>query len=104
MRVITATLDAALHDLSNLGVAGAPLLDPEHYRAPQALARRLRDAGSWGVLFPSVRHAGGFCVGVFRPKALSHARSGAHIALRWDGSRITHWFEKRGPHELPAAG
>ena len=103
MRVITATLDASLHDLRALGDAASPLLDPDDYRAPQALARRLRHAGSWGVVFPSVRHAGGFCVGVFRPKALSHARSGAHIALHWDGTRITHWYEKRGPHEIPAA-
>ena len=96
MRAISATVDAELHDLRGLGKRGASLLDPEDYAAPQALARRLRDAGSWGVQFPSVRHAGGLCVGVFRPKALRHARSGAHIALHWDGTRITHSFEKRG--------
>ena len=96
MRAISATVDAELHDLRGLGKRGASLLDPDDYAAPQALARRLRDAGSWGVQFPSVRHAGGLCVGVFRPKALRHARSGAHIALHWDGTRITHSFEKRG--------
>jgi hypothetical protein len=100
MRVLTATLDAALHDIGALGAAAQALLDPDHYRTPQALAQRLRAAGSWGVVYPSVRQAGGVCVGVFRPRALSHARSGAHIALRWDGTRISHWFEKRGPHEL----
>ena len=100
MRLITATLDAALHDLRGLGDAGAAWLDPERYAAPQALGRELRAAGSWGVQFPSVRHDSGLCVGVFRPKALRHARSGAHIALHWDGERITHWFEKRGPHAL----
>ena len=100
MRVITATLDAELHDLRALGTPGAALFDPDHYAAPQALGRRLREAGSWGVQFPSVRHPGGLCVGVFRPKALSHGRSGAHLALCWDGARITHWFEKRGPHPL----
>lgn len=100
MRAIAANLDAELHDLRTLGKRGAPLLDPDDYAAPQALAQRLRAAGSWGVLFPSVRHAGGFCVGVFRPKALRNARSAAHIALHWDGARITHWYEKRGPHPL----
>ena len=103
MRVITATLVAELHDLCGLGSAAAPLLDPDDYRASQTLARHLRDAGSWGVVFPSVRHPNGFCAAAFRPRALSHARSGAHIALHWDGLRITHWYEKRGPHELPAA-
>ena len=103
MRQITAHLDAPLHDLRALGKAGATLFDPDHYAAPQALGRRLREAGSWGVQFESVRHAGGLCVGVFRPKALRNAKPGAHIALHWDGQRISHWFEKRGPHALPAA-
>ncbi|MEO5696220.1 MAG: RES family NAD+ phosphorylase [Burkholderiaceae bacterium] len=100
MRVITATVDAALHDLQGLGKHAAGLLDPDDYGAPQALGRQLRAEGSWGVLFPSVRQAGGLCVGLFRPRALRNARAGAHIALHWDGRRITHWFEKRGLHTL----
>ena len=100
MRVVTARLDASLHDIGALGAAGAPLLDPIDYAAPQALGRALRAGGSWGVVFPSVRHAGGRCVGIFRPKALRLARSGAHLALHWDGQRISHWFEKRGPHAI----
>lgn len=100
LRLITATLDAPLHDLRALGRRGAALFDPDRYDVPQALGRRLREAGSWGVQFPSVRHRGGLCVGVFRPRALRNARPGAHIALHWDGQRITHWYEKRGPHAL----
>jgi RES domain len=98
MRLITATLDAPLHDLHALRKRAAAL--PDSYAAPQAFGRDLRAAGSWGVLFPSVRHAGGTCAGVFRPRALRNARSGTHIALHWDGQRITHWYEKRGPHAL----
>jgi hypothetical protein len=100
MRVVLAHLEAPLHDLRALGKRAASWLDPDDYAAPQALGRQLREAGSWGVQFPSVRHSGGLCVGVFRPRALRTARSGAHIALHWDGQRITHWFEKRGPHLL----
>jgi hypothetical protein len=100
LRLITATLQTRLHDLRRLGDAGAALLDPDSYAAPQALARTLRAAGSFGVQYPSVRHAGGLCVGVFRPRALRHARAGTHIALHWDGARITHWYEKRAPNAL----
>jgi hypothetical protein len=100
MRVITATLDAPLHDLRRLGKPGAPLFDPDRYGAPQTLGLELRAAGSWGVQYPSVRHDGGLCVGVFRPKALRNARSGAHIALCWDGAQITHWYEKRAPNAV----
>ena len=101
LRLVSANVDAELHDLRGLGEAGAKIFHPEHYASSQALGRRLRAAGSWGVQFPSVRHAGGLCVGVFRPRALGRARSGAHITLHWDGERITHWYEKRSLRTLP---
>jgi hypothetical protein len=100
MRVITAGVDASLHDLRSIRKHAAELFDPDRYDAPQALGQQLREAGSWGVHFPSVRDKGGECVGLFRPKALHHAKQGAHIALHWDGQRITHWYEKRGPKLL----
>ena len=100
MRVITAGVDASLHDLRSIRKHAAAWFDPDRYDAPQALGQQLREAGSWGVHFPSVRDKGGECVGLFRPKALHHAKQGAHIALHWDGQRITHWYEKRGPKLL----
>ena len=105
MRLITAGVDASLHDLHDLRAIrkhAAELFDPDRYDAPQALGQQLREAGSWGVCFPSVRDKGGECVGLFRPKALHHAKQGAHIALHWDGERITHWYEKLGPKLLRA--
>jgi hypothetical protein len=104
LRAITATVDAELHDLRDLGKRGAELFDPNDYGPPQALGRQLRDAGSWGVQFPSVRDPGGLCVGVFRPRALRQARATTHIALHWDGGRITHWYEKRAPHTMEPLG
>ena len=100
MRVITAAVEAPLHDLCRVGKRAAAWLAPDAYGAPQALGRTLRASASWGLLFPSVRHPGGVCVGLFRPKALHHAKAGAHLALHWDGQRITHWYEKRAPRSL----
>jgi len=100
LRLVTAPLDAALHDLRGLRQRLPQIYDPLHYGAAQALGRQLRDAGSWGVQYHSVRHSGGLCVGVFRPRALKASKQGAHIALHWDGSRITHWYEKREPQAL----
>ena len=106
LRLITANVEADLYDLGKAG-AGDPragrfaaVLDPDHYGPPQGLGRALREAGSWGLRFPSVRDPGGECVGILRPRALRHAKAGAHIALQWDGRRITHWYEKRDPHTL----
>ena len=101
LRVITAAVDAPLHDLCRAPRrTAAAWLDPDDYGPPQALGRALRNGSSWGVMFPSVRHTGGVCVGLFRPKALQPARAGAHMALHWDGQRITHWFEKKPPHAV----
>lgn len=100
LRLIVAPLEAKLHDLRKLRGGAGTVYDPLHYGAGQALGRRLREAGSWGVLYRSVRHPGGLCAGVFRPRALKPAREAAHIALHWDGSRITHWYEKRAPQRL----
>ncbi len=104
LRLITANVEAELHDLLEPGIAAnesarfASLLDPDDYGPSQSLGRRLREADSWGIRYPSVRHEGGECVGILRPRALRHARAAAHLALHWDGTRITHWFEKRRPH------
>jgi RES domain-containing protein len=106
MRLIAANVEAALHDLSTPASAQpaerawASVLDPDDYGPSQRLGIALRRAGSWGIRYPSVRDAEGECVAVFRPRALRHARSALHIALHWDGERITHWFEKRSPHPL----
>jgi hypothetical protein len=100
LRLIAADLEASLHDLRPLRKRMPALYDPQRYTASQPLGRRLRDAGSWGVLYHSVRHAGGLCVGVFRPKALRNARQSRHVALHWDGRHITHWYEKKPPKPL----
>ena len=106
LRLVTASVEAELHDLIEPGIAAndstrfATVLDPDHYGPSQGLGQRLREAGSWGIRYPSVRHAGGECVGILRPRALRHAKAASHLALHWDGARITHWYEKRSPHAV----
>lgn len=95
MRVIHATLDAELHDLRGLATRHPELHSPTDYSASQGLAMRLRAAGSWGLAWESVRHAGGECAAVLRPIALSQPRQAQHLAYVWDGVRITHVYEKR---------
>lgn len=70
------------------------LHDPNDYTASQAFAKPLRDAGEWGVVYRSVRHAGGECVAAFRPQAVSIPIAGAALAYVWDGERISKVYEK----------
>lgn len=60
-------------------------LDPGSYMASQFLAERLLASGSLGILYPSVRHAGGECVACFRPALVSNVRKNRTFQIAWHG-------------------
>ncbi len=80
-----ADFSAEFHDLR-----GAPdfsdCLDPDSYVASQALAERLLGEGSLGIVYPSVRRAGGTCLACFRPALVMRPRRGRTYRFRWIGS------------------
>ena len=80
-----ADFSAEFHDLREARGFRA-CLDPDSYVASQALAERLLREGSLGVVYPSVRHRGGTCVGCFRPAVVSNVRRGKTLRFTWDGS------------------
>ena len=57
-------------------------------------ARPLRDKGQWGLVYRSVRHAGGECIAAFKPQAVSIPMAGAALAYVWDGERVSKVYEK----------
>jgi RES domain-containing protein len=79
-----ADISAKMHDLRE-----APdfvdCLDPRSYVASQGLAQRLLEAGSLGIVYPSVRHRGGTCLACFRPAVVMNVRKAATYRFRWDG-------------------
>lgn len=93
MRVLIGRLDAGFHDLRGDLALWAPVLDPEDYTVSRALGRRLRQAGSNGIVYPSARRAGGQCVGAFRPKAVGLPIQARHLQYFWDGGRISRYFD-----------
>jgi hypothetical protein len=98
LRWIKAKLQARVHDIRGQVASLPAVYDPSAYGASQAFGKALRDAGSAGIVFDSVRKAQGQCAAIFKPKALSQAKAAGHIALHWDGLAISHWFEKSPPH------
>jgi hypothetical protein len=69
------------------------ILDPDDYAAGRSLGARLREAGSNGVVYPSVRHAGGECIGVFRPKSVHPPSPERRLRYHYDGVRVRRWFD-----------
>jgi len=94
MRTYQADVKGELHDIRNRTDL-ADVYDAEHYAAGQALGRALKAIPSSGIAYDSVRHKGGTCVGVFRPRILSNCIQGPHFCYVWDGARITTVYEKK---------
>jgi hypothetical protein len=92
-RTYAGAIDSVLHDIRHGDWARFLNPDPAHYRAPQELGRQLRDSGSNGIVYPSVRHAKGQCVGAFWPDVVAIPIQAKHIMLKWDGQRISAWFD-----------
>ena len=67
-------------------VAFDRILAPASYVSSQAFAQRLLDAGSSGIVYPSVRHAGGTCIACFRPALVANVRKHKRYRFTWDGT------------------
>jgi hypothetical protein len=94
MRLYHVRIDAELHDLRGARGELGRALDPDSYAASQALARELRAAGSHGIAYDSVRHAGGECVGLFRPRGAKACVHAAYLLYAWDGERFSDVYEQ----------
>jgi RES domain len=67
------------------------------YEESQAWARKVREEGSDGIVYPSVRRRGteapSLCVAVFRPKVVQHVKNERRLRYHWDGKRISKYFD-----------
>ncbi len=79
-----ADFGAEFHDVRD-APAFAACLDPDSYVASQKLAEKLFETDSLGVVYPSVRRAGGTCVACFRPALVTHLRKGKTYRFTWSG-------------------
>ncbi|KPQ08637.1 MAG: RES domain [Saliniramus fredricksonii] len=76
-------------DFPDLHGMAHPALDPDPdrgYPAGQRLAADLRSEGHRGLIYPSVRHAGGRCFVAFDPGIIQNVRPGAGWRLVWRGA------------------
>ena len=95
MRCYLADVACELHDLRGRRAEMLDIYDPSSYAASQKLGRALRESGSNGVAFESVRRDGGECVALFRPRLVQNVRQSVHLRYAWDGSAISEVYEIR---------
>ena len=94
MRLYAVAIDARLHDLRREGGVDPKVYDADSYATSQALGAQLQQTGSAGVVYRSVRHDTGQCVGLFKPKGASACLHAAYLLYAWDGQRFTDVYEK----------
>jgi hypothetical protein len=100
LRCYRAMVQQPLHDIRGAQARLPGVYARDDYAASQAFGATLRRLSSWGVAYDSVRHAGGECVGIFRPRALAPAVQGEHVALQWNGEHVQSWYVKSELHPL----
>ena len=79
-----ADFSADFHDIRR-DKRFADALAPDSYVASQGLAQELLEAGSLGIVYPSVRRRGGTCLACFRPSLVMNVRKGKTYRFRWEG-------------------
>jgi RES domain len=67
----------------------ADCLDADSYRASQRLADELLEAGSAGIVYPSVRDKGGTCIACFRPAIVNNVRKCSTISITFENAFAT---------------
>ena len=82
-----ADFSAPFHDIRR-DPAFANSLAADSYVASQELAETLLDAGSSGLVYPSVRRAGGTCLACFRPPLVMHVRRETTWRFTWTGTEM----------------
>ena len=85
-REIVLTVDGELHDLRSETLHHSTILAADDYSVSQPLGRALRNLGSEGLCYPSVRGQGD-CVGLFFPNLAQDPIQGRHLDYHWDGTR-----------------
>lgn len=84
-QALLADFNATFHDIRGARRFGE-CLDPGSYVASQDLANTLLEAGSMGIIYPSVRASGGTNLACFRPALVGNVRKAQVVRLTWAGS------------------
>jgi len=92
MRVYIGNVIKPMHDVRGDGCE--QLHNPDDWTASQAFGQAMKTINSWGIVYRSVRDAGGECIAALRPPAVSIPKQGAHLSYVWDGVGITDVYRK----------
>ena len=93
MRLYSVIARGQVVDLRGEPSLDPAVLSPTDYTAGRALGRELRAAGAAGIVYPSVRDAGGECLAALKTTLLRDCHHAAYLEYNWNGNAIDSVFE-----------
>jgi len=94
MRSYASVINSELHDIRGMKTDLSAVYDENSYIESQKLARNIRNEGSNGIVYESVRQEDGECVGIFRANIPQPVTQGSHYCFQWDGNSIHNTYRK----------
>jgi len=92
MRVYIGKVIKPMHDVR--GDDYQHVHNPDDWSPSQIVGQEIKTINSWGIVYRSVRDAGGECIAALRPPAITIPQQGAHLSYVWDGNRISDVYRK----------
>ncbi len=88
VRQLIGSIDSDLADIREGD--NSDILDPDlaTYPSAQTFARRMKDEGLNGIVYPSQRHSEGECIAAFYPDVVTPPRQGDHFRYHWNGREV----------------
>lgn len=80
-RVYTAKLEEDFVDICGRQASMREVYDPVSYAASQKFGEEMREKGEFGILFDSLRHAGGINAVALRPSRIAEVVQGDHYEI-----------------------
>jgi hypothetical protein len=93
MRLYSVKAKGRVADLREASRTDPRIADPKSYAYSQGVGRSLRNEGALGILYPSVRHAGGECLAALTTSLLRKCVHAAYLEYSWNGQAIDAVFE-----------
>lgn len=88
MRLYRVDVAGDVLDLRGAPISKPGVLSPTTYAESQPVGWQARNDGMAGLLYPSVRHAGGECVAALRTRILRSCLHEGQFEYHWNGKEI----------------
>ncbi|CAH2605948.1 RES family NAD+ phosphorylase (plasmid) [Rhodovastum atsumiense] len=80
-REYTANIDGSYLDIRGQQAARPDIYTPDTYAASQPFGEAIRASGGNGIIYDSIRHAGGVNVVAYRTRTINHATQCSHYEI-----------------------